>query len=66
MNDETPLVGSLARQLIIEYGESAPSMAQNYIERCRSEGDLDWARSWETVKRVLLRLQPGGVSSFKS
>lgn len=65
MNEASSLVSRLARQLIIEYGESAPSMAQNFIERCRSAGDLDWARSWETVRLILLRLQPGEVSTFK-
>jgi hypothetical protein len=66
MNDESSIVSRLARQLVIEYGESAPSMADSFIERCRGAGDIEGTRNWETVRHVLLRLQPGGASNFKS
>jgi hypothetical protein len=64
MNDKSPIVSQLARQMFIEYGDSAQSVVRGFIERCRSAGDFDWAQNWEAVCGALLQLQPGRASKF--
>ena len=64
MSNEHPIVSHLARQMVIEYGESAQSVVRSFIERCRSEGDFAWVQNWEAVWSALPQLQPRATSKI--
>jgi hypothetical protein len=66
MSGELFIVSRVARQMIIEFGESAPAAARINMEECRIEGDIEGIQNWETVLEVLLRLHPATVSSIHS
>lgn len=66
MSGEPFIVSQVARQLVIEFGETAPSAARIYMEECRIGGNLEGVQNWEAVLEALLRMHPATVSSIQS